>query len=131
MIVEIPGKPQAKQRPRLGRWGAYTPAPTQAYETKIKSIVRKMGIKPVSGPISVEITCEFPIPTSWNKARRLAAEGKPHVCVPDLDNVVKCVLDGLNKVAIDDDAQVHTITARKIRTSDCGEGRTIVKISGS
>lgn len=131
MIVEIPGKPQTKQRPRLGRWGAYTPAPTQAYENKIKAIVRKMGIRPVSGPVSVEITCQFPIPRSWSKARRAAAEGQPHVCVPDLDNVVKCVLDGLNKSAIADDAQVHTITARKIRSSDCGDGRTVVRITGS
>lgn len=131
MIIEIPGKPQAKQRPRLGRWGAYTPKPTTDYEDKIKRIVKQMRVQQISGPVSVEITAEFPIPKNWTKARRDAAEGEPHLCVPDLDNVVKCVLDGLNKSAIRDDAQVHTITARKIRTSTCGQGKTTVRITAA
>lgn len=38
----------------------------------------------------------------------------PHVKKPDLDNVVKLVLDALNGVAWDDDQQVNCIFAKKL-----------------
>lgn len=130
MIIEIPGKPQPKQRPRLARNGAvYTPAATQAYERLVARHAKLAGAKPVSGPVHVEITSMFAIPKSWSKARKAAADGQFHVSRPDLDNLTKSVLDGLNGVAFADDAQVCSFAHRKIWSSDCGDGKTVVRIS--
>lgn len=129
-IIEIPGKPQPKQRPRMTRYGAvYTPAATQAFERQVARHAKAAGVKPVSGPIHVEISSIFAIPKSWSKSRKAAAEGRPHIQRPDMDNLAKCVLDGLNGVAFTDDAQVHSVYARKSWSSDCGSGVTVVKIS--
>ncbi|RDD72921.1 RusA family crossover junction endodeoxyribonuclease [Paracoccus versutus] len=129
MIIEIPGKPQPKQRPRMTRYGAvYTPAETQAFERLVARHAKASGAKPVSGPVQVEITSVFPIPKSWTKKRKAESDGQPHVQRPDLDNLVKCVLDGLNGVAFADDSQVHSVTSRKIWSSECGEGKTVVRV---
>ena len=129
MIIEIPGKPQPKQRPRMTRYGAvYTPAATQAFECLVARHAKAAGVRPVSGPVRVEITSVFPIPKSWTKARKAEADGQPHAQRPDLDNLVKCVLDGLNGVAFADDAQVHSVTSRKIWSADCGDGMTRVRV---
>lgn len=113
----------------MTRYGAvYTPAATQAFERLVARHAKACGAKPVSGPVHVEITSVFPIPKSWTKKRKADAEGQPHVQRPDLDNLVKCVLDGLNGVAFADDSQVHSVTSRKVWSSECGDGMTRVRI---
>jgi crossover junction endodeoxyribonuclease RusA len=63
------------------------------------------GYKPVSGAIAVEINFVF------NKPKTVTRE-LPTVA-PDLDKLVRAVLDGLTGVAYEDDCQVVTITASK------------------
>ena len=49
--------------------------------------------------------------------------------VPDADNYAKLILDSLNGVALDDDAQVVSLTVRKHDTRECGgQERTVVTI---
>lgn len=130
MIVEIPGKPQAKQRPRMTRYGTvYTPSETTAFERKVSAAAKKLGIKPVTGPVIVNMISVFPIPKSWPKYKKLALDGQPHTQKPDKDNLEKCVLDGLNGHAYFDDGQVFTGTPLKFWSSDCGEGKTIIRIN--
>ena len=126
----VPGKPVAKQRPRMTRYGAvYTPSETVRFEKLVARSAISAGARPLMGPVSVELETVFPIPKSWTKARKAAADGKPHTSRPDLDNLVKSVLDGLNGVAFADDSQVHSVSSRKRWSSDCGEGLTIVRIT--
>lgn len=131
IVIEIPGKPQAKQRPRLGRWGAYTPAPTQAFERKVAAAAKKAGVLPVGGKVVVNTAYIMPIPKSWPKYKKLALDRKEHLQKPDKDNLDKCVLDGLNGHAYFDDSQVFMGTPAKFWSSDCGEGMTIIKIDQS
>ena len=53
-----------------------------------------------------------------------------HVVVPDLDNMVKFVLDGMNELVCQDDKQVVNLVACKLFDSegDCN-GRTVVKVT--
>lgn len=51
----------------------------------------------------------------------------PHVKKPDLDNVVKLVLDALNGVAWDDDQQVNCIFAKKLERRRCGKPYTRIR----
>ena len=64
------------------------------------------GYKPVEGAIHVSLTFVFRAPKS---VKRPAPWVKP-----DLDKLIRAVLDGLTGVAYEDDSQVITITARKV-----------------
>lgn len=125
----VSGKPVPKGRPRMTRSGAvYTPIQTTRYERLVAQSARAAGASPAPGPVSVDLEIRFPIPKSWPKKRREAADGQPHTQRPDLDNLVKSVLDGLNGVAFADDAQVHAVSTRKVWSSTCGDGAAVISV---
>lgn len=68
-------------------------------------------LDPLDCPVKVEMTAFFAIPKSWSK---VAADLGPHSHKPDLDNIVKSVVDGMNGVVFIDDALVSQVTAKKI-----------------
>jgi Holliday junction resolvase RusA-like endonuclease len=59
-------------------------------------------------PVCVTIECHFPIPKSWNVARKkMAAAGyEHHVYVPDVDNMAKLYMDAIKGIVFEDDSQV-------------------------
>lgn len=128
---EIPGDPQGKARPRLGKGGnTYTPQKTKDYETLVawsyktqcKELFFGRGV-----PIFVDITAFYPIPKSAPKKKRaamLGGEMRPMV-KPDLDNVAKIICDALNGVAYDDDMQIVTSSQMKFYSDD---PRVVVRI---
>jgi Holliday junction resolvase RusA-like endonuclease len=64
----------------------------------------------------VHLDFQMPIPASWSQKRRALVTGMDvvaHVKRPDLDNLEKAVLDGLNGVVWNDDAQVFRLTKVK------------------
>jgi Holliday junction resolvase RusA-like endonuclease len=115
----VDGTPEGKGRPRFGLGRVYTPAKTKVWEQAIayaaRRAVRESSLWPTrrDGPVAVDVDAVFPIPKSWPAKRRLEAKDEPHIVRPDLDNVVKSVLDGINKVVVADDAQVVNISAIK------------------
>lgn len=114
----IPGKPKGKARPRFTKnGGAYTPDDTIKYEKFVGIMYRSAGGREIEAktPVSVHITAIYPIPQSANKAvKALMHEAKIlPVGKPDIDNVTKIVLDGLNGIAWHDDAQVVSVLAEK------------------
>lgn len=62
----------------------------------------------LEGSIKAKIFVYYKIPKSYTKKRvELIRQGKEHPCKkPDADNIAKIVLDSLNKIAFNDDAQV-------------------------
>lgn len=117
----VPGQPQGKGRPRVGKIGTharlFTPAKTVAYEGLIAIAAQQAmaGAPLIDGPVSVEMRIDCQVPASWSgkKARMaLAGEVLP-TTKPDADNVVKAVFDGLNGVAWRDDVQVVDLRVRK------------------
>jgi len=110
----IPGKPFGKQRPRATRAGRmYTPAETVAFERIVGQIAMEHFPQPLAGPIALEIIAVFAPPDSWSKKKVADHLHRPHTQKPDSDNCLKAILDGLNRVAFADDAQVSQITFRK------------------
>lgn len=124
----IPGPAQAKQRPRVNRntGRIYTPGATSKYEKLVKE---SYGDNPCFEDqfISVKILFKFEIPKSYSKKKRSEAlEGIIRPTKADIDNYIKSVLDGLNKVAFLDDRYIYSIEASKIFAE---EAETIVEIS--
>ena len=118
MIIRltIPGVPVAKGRPRLSKFGVYTPAKTRAAEDYIKLLARNemRGSPPMIGIIRLSIAFHMPIPKSATKANKEVMRNSWHTVRPDVDNLAKLVLDSLNGILWVDDCQVSSMEISKI-----------------
>lgn len=108
---KIPGKVIGKGRPHfVKKTGvAITPSATRGYESLVRDVALPLmgGAAPWEGCVRVCIHAHYKIPKSWSKKDVAAAlEGKTPPKKPDVDNVVKIVLDALNRVVYLDDTQV-------------------------
>lgn len=107
----IPGEPKSKGRPRFTRTGrAYTPKETVDAERAVVDVWRAAGSVMLDGRIGVE--CTFTVGTMRRK---------------DLDNMLKLVLDALNKLAFVDDSQIVSVYAVKKYGSPSTAG-SVIKI---
>lgn len=111
----IQGKATGKGRPRLGRWGTYTPQKTVDYENLVKfSYLQVTNDKLVDCAIKIKIKAYFEPPKSTSKKKYKELIGKPYTKKPDIDNLCKSILDGLNGIAYTDDNQVTNLEIQKI-----------------
>ena len=112
----IPGKPIGKGRPRLGRYGTYTPPKTVNYETLVKLTFMDTykNFKPMQGAVAAKITAVFTTPQSYSKKKKEEALLKvDYTHKPDVDNIAKIILDSLNGLAYVDDIQVSYLQVKK------------------
>jgi len=118
----IYGQPVAKGRPRLGKWGTYTPPKTIEYENLVKlSYIEKFRNEPLlENQLKISIKFYFQIPKSVSKKKKQAMlEGKiMHDKRPDLDNCIKSITDALNGIAYKDDNQIVQIHACKFYSEE-------------
>ena len=117
---KIPGKAQAKQRPRMGRSGiVYTPKETLVYENYVKmcysDYANQFGWLPYENQVRAEIEVLVAVPKSDSKTKKKAKiEGMIRPAVkPDCDNLAKSILDSLNGLAYHDDKQVVELVVKK------------------
>ena len=120
--LTVAGPPVGKGRPRFTKAGiAYTPGKTANYENLIRlAFCEKYGEDaPSEEPVEIQVDGYFPIAKSWTKKKKVMAliGLMKNTSKPDLDNIIKSALDGLNGVAFQDDKQVWRIIASK-RYSD-------------
>jgi len=117
----IPGEARGKGRPRATIRGShaslYTDAKTASYENLVKLAASKAlrGREPLDEALSLHVIIRI-IPAASSSAKKRAAMLSGEIMPtkkPDIDNVVKAVLDGCNKVAFRDDAQVVRLSAEK------------------
>ena len=110
----VPGIPVPKGRPRLttinGSARAYTPKKTKDYESIVamSATDAMQGAEPMDKPLMAHINIYLPIPASWSKKKRELALSYDviHTKKPDVDNVLKAILDGMNGIVFVDDARV-------------------------
>jgi len=108
------GNPCAKGRPRFSRRGAfistYTPKKT-ADNAKIisgEAMIAMEGRKPLEGALKCVLSFYMPIPKSTSKkdvAKMLSGEIR-FTKKPDIDNLGKQAMDGMNGIVYLDDAQI-------------------------
>ena len=113
----IPGRVQAKQRPRFNGKFAYTPKQTVEYENWIRTCLldKYKKIKPFEEPLKAKIIAYYEIPKSTSKKKKqqmLNCEIFPTV-KPDTDNIAKSILDSLNGIAYLDDKQIVKLEVEK------------------
>ena len=114
-VPEIRGK----GRPRLTRNGvAFTDAKTRSYENLVKLLamqaMENTGAQMTDKPVKATINAYFEIPKSYTKKKVQAIfNGEIKPGKPDIDNVIKSLLDGCNKIIFKDDVQIYSITATK------------------
>lgn len=102
LMIEPVSKPRMtqrdkwKQRPCVMRYRRYC--------DELRSLVSADEV-----PIPYRVVFFLPIPKSWSKKRKAAAEGEPHMQKPDKDNLEKAWLDAL----FPDDSHVWSGWAEK------------------
>lgn len=120
MKVVIGGKIKGKARPRFFNGRAVTPKDTVSYENWVKICYQEQCNKKLEGPVKATINIYHQIPKSYTKKRVQAIKiglEKP-LKKPDIDNIVKIILDALNGVAYQDDTQVVNLMANKHYTEE-------------
>ena len=118
----LSGQPVGKQRARFTKSGhAYTPSKTVDYEKRVKSaawqamlVSTGKVLKPTDRRISLKITAFMEIPKSYSISKTLQCQlGIIVPPRPDVDNIIKAVLDGCNGVIYVDDRQVWRVMGQK------------------
>ncbi len=120
------GTPIGKGRPRATSRGGfvrmYTDAKTLGFEQAVADEARTAmsNFDLFDTPMQLQLSAYYPIPKSWSKKKRqLAVDGEIYPQVkPDLDNVMKAILDALNGVVYADDSQVINMVATKRYSTD-------------
>jgi len=118
ITISIPGKAHGKARPRMIRKTGvvYQPDPGN-FQMRVSEYAWAAGLRPVEGPMKVDIVVYRRIPDSWSKKRKVAAMGSPLVGVPDAVNIEAVIHDALKAIAYFDDKQVSDASIRR-RWSD-------------
>lgn len=116
MFGEITGKARPRMNTMTGK--AYTPTKTKLYEYALRQqfLINYPNFKPIESRVKVKIIAYFDIPKSTSKkkeAEMLSNKISP-TKKPDIDNIIKIVLDGMNKFAFKDDTQVVELEVKKL-----------------
>ena len=105
--IEINARPIPKARPRLSKFAVYTPKKTADYE-KLIAYEWKRRYKSLILKNAVKLDLLF----CFKKAK--SCKKDYHTQRPDIDNLEKAILDGLNKTAFVDDCQVVEMKSQKV-----------------
>lgn len=117
---EVPSKIIGKGRPRLNGYTGqvYTPTRTKDYECLVEQyfLMKYPRYTTIENRAEVTITAYFEVPKSASKAKREQMLGNTisPTKKPDIDNIVKIVLDAMNKFAFKDDTQITKLCVEKI-----------------
>lgn len=106
----VEGNPVPKARARTvrkgGRTWSFTPKKVANWEKTVKEEAHKHFETPFNGPVALSLAFYLKRPKSRKKDNYV-------MTTPDLDNLEKAFLDGLNEVAYMDDKQVVVKNAVK------------------
>lgn len=126
-VFQVLGKAMGKERPRATVIGnharVYTPKKSQNYEARVASAFQAKypEVKPLTGAVQVIIMINVGLnKADYKKDGTLTKSGVRKVQgmenptkKPDVDNVAKAILDGLNGIAFLDDSQIVSLTVAK------------------
>ena len=109
--IWYPLKPKPAPRPRVTRRRTYNAKDYTDWKKGLSFLAKTKIKKPLENEICLRIDFFYEIPKSWSIKKKEST--KWHTTKPDIDNLIKSVMDGLNSIAYKDDSQVVSIQARK------------------
>jgi Holliday junction resolvase RusA-like endonuclease len=111
--VFVEGQPKAQPRPRKGRYGNFYNPPAAGVWKEAVQAAFLVNRKPVIESRIVALKINF-----FFHRDGTGGEAAPHTGKPDIDNLIKPVMDALTAIGIwKDDCAVNTVEAKKYRTS--------------
>ncbi len=118
----VPGEPIAQPRHRVAKGGAYIKKdhPIHKWKADIASQTLLDGYanKKIEDPVKLKAIFKMPIPENRKKT---ASENTPHIIKPDIDNLLKAVMDVLTQTGVfKDDNIVYDINASKVYSTEPG-----------
>lgn len=122
LLFEIMVDPVAQGRPRAGKSFAgktvlYDPAKSRDFKQYVRMVAAQHAPKElIEGPIHLNVDFYRSIPKKYQTKPKLELIEKGVLLPttkPDVDNYIKGVKDGLNKVIWQDDSQVVSMNIRK------------------
>lgn len=117
------GEPHGKARPRLNTRTktVYTPSKTAEYEKQVALAYKSVSKgKKFDEAVRLEIDAYFSIPKSTPKKKLFMFfinTFRP-TKKPDIDNILKIIMDGLNGIAYEDDKQVTSVFIHKYYSTE-------------
>lgn len=127
-VLSLPLKPRAKQRPQHAQGQTYTPAPTVNAEALIKVFALHMGVRPLTGPVVLDIKVFLARPLGHTRAQRQSPWATTR---PDWDNYGKLVSDALNAIGYADDAHVVDARVRKLYAAEGTQPRWEIRLEAA
>ena len=114
----IPGKPVPQKRHRMGRGFSYDPSAPDKKRVRTEIIFQNRKKNIHKGDVSMFITFHMQRPKSHyrtGKFKEFLKKGSPykHTSKPDIDNLIKFIMDCCSGILYKDDNQVVNITANK------------------
>ena len=122
-IIEGSPKPQKRHRHTSKGW-TYDPSSgdKKAFILMLRS---EASIKPFNGAITVKIRFAMPYPKKYFRTGKFKGQLKPNapfefINRPDIDNLLKFVMDAGNIVLWHDDCQIWKVTMEKVYSLEPG-----------
>ena len=115
--LTIPGEPKAKQRPKWFKHGTYTPEKTVSYESYIKELfaTKYPEFMPRGEALTLHIWAGLLMPKSTSKKKlgMMKLGILEPAKKPDVDNILKTLMDALEKLAYKNDSQICHVVIDK------------------
>lgn len=119
-VTFTPEKIKGKDRPRYRRVGkfvqTYTTKSTKCFELGLREqFLEQVGsiYGMYDGRIEMYIEIYIAMPKSWSNRLKTTMNGTSHTNKPDIDNIIKAILDSLNGLAYNDDKNICSIHVTK------------------
>ena len=130
-FLTIVGKPLPKSV-RYSRFGSYNSKPVREWMSTVRDIAKgeiaSKGLRADEGvPVTIIVTAHMPMPKAVAKKRQDGLVFTPHIKKPDVDNLLKPIVDGLTEAGMwVDDNQVWSMKIQKVL---CKQGDQRVEVS--
>ncbi|CAA4740554.1 phage protein [Staphylococcus aureus] len=111
---EVFNAPMGSPRPRFRNTGRFVQTYMPTSYTKHKAYIQgQMPKLNLERALKIELDFYFPLLKSWSKKKKSEMVGQYKVTKPDIDNLIKTVLDACNGHVWKDDNQITEITSSK------------------
>jgi Holliday junction resolvase RusA-like endonuclease len=120
----VNGIPKAQPRPRMTASGhVYNPDSANAWKEIVRTAFAAFHKPPITNPIRLRVSFFLPRPRAMKKGTAV-----PHVKKPDVDNLLKALMDAMTTAGVwKDDALVYVTEAGKWYAADKTGARIIVE----